>query len=127
MPTFYSRFERALRKAATTEAAGRLQGETPVVVADIATPATTRTAPAKFELFGPGDVQRLAPAAITRRFPAPNCSDAEVTKMALVEFADHDLPWRYTPRIAAAELRPWICWSSASALMATSCCGLTAA
>ncbi|MDM0109868.1 hypothetical protein QTH97_33490 [Variovorax sp. J22R24] len=108
MPTFYSRFERALRKAATTEAAGRLQGETPVVVADIATPATTRTAPAKFELFGPGDVQGLAPAAITRRFPAPNCSDAEVTKMALVEFADHDLPWRYTPRIAAAELRPWI-------------------
>lgn len=108
MPTFYARFEKALRKSATVEATGRLQGETPIVLADVANPAITRTAKAKYELFGPGDVQKLAHGAITRRFPAPSCSDAEVTKAALVEFADHDLPWRYTPKVASAELRPWL-------------------
>ena len=108
MPTFYARFEKALRKSATVEATGRLQGETPIVLADVANPAITRTAKANYELFGPGDVQKLTHGAITRRFPAPSCSDAEVTKVALVEFADHDLPWRYTPEVAGAELRPWL-------------------
>jgi hypothetical protein len=109
VPRFYSRFEKALRKSATAAAGGRLQGATDIVVADVANPALTKTAQAQYELFGPGDVQRLAAGAITRRFPAPNVSDAEVTKIALVEFAEKDLPWRYTPRLAAAgELRPWL-------------------
>lgn len=108
MTTFYSRFEKALRKSATTESSGRLQGTTGVVIADVANAADTRTAQAQYELFGPGDVQRLAAGAITRRFPAPNSGDAEATKTALVEFAAADLPWRYTPRAAGTELRPWI-------------------
>jgi hypothetical protein len=107
MAHFYSRYEKALRKTATTEASGRLRGTTDVVIADVDT-AGTEIAPANYELFGPGDVQRLAPGAITRRFPAPNSSDAEVTKVALVEFAAHDLPWRYTPHVAGTELRPWL-------------------
>lgn len=108
MTTFFSRFEKALRKSATAAASGRLQGSTDVILADVANPAVTKTAKAPYELFGPGDVQRLATGAITRRFPAPNASDAEVTKLALVEFAAADLPWRYTPRLAAADLRPWL-------------------
>lgn len=108
MTTFYARFEKALRKSATVEAAGRLQGQTDVAIADVANAAITKTANAQYQLFGPGDVQRLAAGAITRRFPSPNSSDAEVTKVALVEFAAPDLPWRYTPRIAGAELRPWL-------------------
>jgi hypothetical protein len=109
MMTFYSRFEKALRKSATAAAAGRLQGSTDVNLADVANPATTKIAKAQYELFGPGDVQRLAAGAITRRFPAPNASDSEVTKLALVEFADFDLPWRYSPMLAAGgELRPWL-------------------
>jgi hypothetical protein len=106
--TFYSRFEKALRKSVTGEAAGRLQGSTGVVIVDVDNAAITKTAQAKYELFGPGDVQRLATGAITRRFPAPNASDAEATKVALVEFAAHDLPWRYTPRLSGAALRPWV-------------------
>jgi hypothetical protein len=107
--TFYSHFEKALRKSATSATAGRLQGSTDVILADVANPAVTSIAKAPYELFGPGDVQRLAADAITRRFPAPNASDAEVTKLALVEFAAPDLPWRYTPRLAGpGELRPWI-------------------
>lgn len=109
MNTFYSRFDKALRKTATTAGGGRLQGSTDVVLADVANPAVTRIAKAPYELFGPGDVQRLAAGAITRRFPAPNASDAEVTKLALVEFAAQDLPWRYTPELAGAgDLRPWL-------------------
>jgi hypothetical protein len=107
--TFYSHFEKGLRKSATAAAGGRLQGATDVILADVANPAVTKPAKAPYELFGPGDVQRLAAGAITRRFPAPNASDAEVTKLALVEFSAKDLPWRYTPALAgAAGLRPWI-------------------
>lgn len=108
MPNFYSRFEKALRKSATEEAAGRLKGQTDVVVADVVNPAVTKTAKAQYELFGPEDVRGLAAGAITRRFPTPYASDAEVTKVALVEFAAADFPWRYTPRLAGAELRPWV-------------------
>ena len=108
MTTFYSRFEKALRKSATAAAAGRLQGSTDVVLADVANPAVTKIAKAPYELFGPGDVQRLAAGAITRRFPAPNASDAEVTKLALIEFAASDLPWRYTPQLAGATLKSWL-------------------
>src|SRR6185295_272040 len=44
-----------------------------------------------------------------RRFPAPGASDAEETKLALVEFAASDLPWRYTPAAARGNvLRPWL-------------------
>jgi hypothetical protein len=105
--TFYSRFEKALRTSANVESSGRLQGKADVVITGVANAAETRTAQAQYELFGPGDVQRLAGGAITRRFPAPHSSDAEVTKAALVEFGAPDLPWRYTPRIAGTELRPW--------------------
>jgi len=108
VPNFYSRFEKALRQSATSESSGRLKGETDVVIAAEENPADTRTAPAHYELFGPGDVKRIAAGAITRRFPAPNSRDAEVTKVALVEFAATDLPWRYTPRVAVDDLRPWI-------------------
>ena len=83
MRTFYSRYEKALRKTATTEVSGRLQGTTDVAIEDFASPPATKTPKANYELFGPGDVQRLAAGAITRRFPAPNSSDAEVTKTAL--------------------------------------------
>ena len=108
MNHFFSHAEKALRQSATTAASGRLQGATDVTLADLKTPATA-TAKAKYELFGPGDVTRLAGGAITRRFPTPNSSDAEITKLALVEFAAEDLPWRYTPQLASgSELRPWI-------------------
>lgn len=110
MATFYARYERALRITATAATvSGRLQGSVSMTVADLANGADTRVAPATFELLGPGDVDRLAPGAITRRFPSPGTSDAEETKLALVEFAASDLPWRYTPEVpSGAVLRPWL-------------------
>jgi hypothetical protein len=107
--TYFSRAEKALRIGATTVVAGRLQSTVPVGIADLANPADTRSIDTDYELFGPGDVQRLAVGAIVRRFPAPGSSDAEQPKVALIEFSAVDLPWRYTPRAAAgAVLRPWL-------------------
>ncbi|SEF01877.1 hypothetical protein SAMN05519104_7798 [Rhizobiales bacterium GAS188] len=109
MRTFTSHFEKALRVSALAAINGRLQGVANVVLADVANPAITRTAPAPYELFGPGDVKRLAAGAITRRFPAPGASNAEATKLALVEFPEPDAPWRYTPeRPVDGRLRPWL-------------------
>jgi len=76
MRHFYSRYEKALRKSAKTEVSGRLQGTTDVVIEDFASPPATKKPEAKYELFGPGDVQRLAAGAIARRFPMPNSHDA---------------------------------------------------
>jgi hypothetical protein len=108
--SFYARYEKALRvSAGPAVTGGRLQGAAAVSLADLSNAGDTRAAAAPFELFGPGDVQRLAATAITRRFPTPGASDAEETKLALVEFAAADLPWRYTPAAATgAVLRPWL-------------------
>lgn len=87
MAVFYSHVEKALRAKATGPVAGgRLQGDAPVTLAALGNPAVTRPTGAPYELFGPGDVERLAAGAITRRFPAPGASDAEEKKLALVEF-----------------------------------------
>ena len=108
MPTYFARDEKALRIAAMPPVVnGRLQGTAAVDIADLNNAADKRSAPAQYELFGPGDVVRLGGGAITRRFPAPGSSDAEETKVALVEFGAIDLPWRYAPEAAAGErLRP---------------------
>lgn len=110
MATFVSRYEKALRLAGTGGTVdGRLQGSAPVLLGDVTNPSVTRAVPAPFELFGPGDVLRLGAGAITRRFPVPAAGDAEETKLALVELAAADFPWRYTPSPAAgAVLRPWL-------------------
>ena len=101
-------FDRALRTMATSAAGGRLAAAIPVTVSELTGP-DVRTVPGPFQLMGPGDVARLAPGAIVRRFPTPGASDAEETKLAHVEFAAVDLPWRYTPRMPAADrLAPWL-------------------
>lgn len=108
--TFFARYETGLRRTATGAlVAGRLQGALSVSLTDLEDPGVQSPGTAAFELFGPGDVERLGPGAVTRRFPAPGAGDAEESKLALVELAAPDLPWRYTPRVAAgAVLRPWL-------------------
>lgn len=90
---------------------GRLQAQAPIALQDVLTGAPGNGA-GPFELFGPGDVARLAPGVISRRYPAPGAIDAEETKRALVEFAGEDLldlPWRYSPETDAGQgIRPWL-------------------
>jgi hypothetical protein len=61
-------------------------------------------------LFGPGDVAGLDARAIIRVAPKPGELDAEPNEFPLVEFAEPDLPWRYTPAVAnaASRVRPWL-------------------
>ncbi len=105
---YYARFERALRRGGTEQAGGRLKAEISISLTDLAG-ADPHKVEAEFELMGPGDVDRLLPGAIVRRFPAPGSSDAEETKLPFIEFSSADLPWRYTPKPASGEkLEPWL-------------------
>jgi hypothetical protein len=111
---YYSWQVSQLRHATTGElVAGRLQAAASITVEEVGVNAPqSATAPAPFELFGPGDVQRLASGVITRRFPAPGTFDAEETKRALVEFSRADtldLPWRYSPDAGTPDrIKPWL-------------------
>lgn len=99
--------------AADPAVGGRLQAALPVTLTDADSGATAGGA-TPFELLGPGDVIGLDPLAITLRYPRPGASNAEATKAAHVEFAEPDLPWRYTPAAtttnltAMGKLPPWL-------------------
>ena len=107
---------------------GRLQGTADVTCLPIvANPADTKTANAPYELFGPGDVKRLAAGAITRRFPAPGASNAEETKLALVEFAAHGsaVALHAGGRRCGEACGRGSCWWWATARPTRSSCGRT--
>jgi len=69
-----------------------------------------RPLPIQLPLLGPGDVTGLDPRAVIRVAPKPGELDAEPNELPMVEFAEPDLPWRYTPAVADANrrLRPWL-------------------
>jgi hypothetical protein len=59
---------------------------------------------------GPGDVIGLDARTIRRTWPKPDAEDAEPNYFPLVELADPDLPWRYTPAASSGDrLVPWLC------------------
>lgn len=64
---------------------------------------------APFTLIAAADVAGLQMRALLRTAPAPFTRDAETTKMVHVDFADEDLPWRYTPEPNnPIHIRPWL-------------------
>jgi hypothetical protein len=61
-------------------------------------------------LRGPGDIVGFDATAVRRTWPAAGSDSAEPNYFPLVEFADADLPWRYTPDATAGDhLLPWMC------------------
>lgn len=105
---YFARSERALRASGTTAADGRLSAAIDIELTDH-NGVGARQIPSPYQVMGPGDVARLAPGAVVRRFPAPGCSDAETSKLAFVELAAIDLPWRYTPQLPdGMKLAPWM-------------------
>lgn len=61
-------------------------------------------------LRGPGDIIGFDATAIRRTWPAAGAEAAEPNYFPLVEFAEADLPWRYTPDATSGDrLAPWIC------------------
>jgi hypothetical protein len=73
------------------------------------TTPTAVTANPKLTLVGPGDIVGLDTRVIVRAWPKPDDNDAEFGSLALVEFDQADLPWRYTAAAANnGQLRPWM-------------------
>jgi hypothetical protein len=69
-----------------------------------------RPVPVTLPLAGPGEIGSLHPRAVVRVAPKPGEADAEPNELPFVDFAEPDLPWRYTPAKAdaAGRLRPWM-------------------
>ncbi|MEU2870542.1 hypothetical protein ABZ769_15260 [Streptomyces olivoreticuli] len=69
----------------------------------------TGSADTPFFFLGPADVQGLLPGAVSTSYPRPGEPQAEVTMCPYAEFADADLPWRYSPEgQSATGMRPWL-------------------
>lgn len=95
-------FDRAVRQG--TRLAGRLA----LTLTDT---ATGQTAPgdAPFTLMAAADIGGIKPEAVKHMAPAPFARDAETTKLVHLDLWDPDLPWRYSPRLAAGDrLDPWL-------------------
>ena len=88
---------------------GRLRGTVTLTIQNTEPPNESVSAPVTFDIMGPGDVQALKPGAVVHVVPPPGTADAEGEKCVHVDLAAPDLPWRYTPQLAAgARLRPWL-------------------
>ncbi|MEV0544373.1 hypothetical protein [Nocardia salmonicida] len=107
MAEFRSWDQTELRSHADIEGGARLRGKA-AVSAKVDITDQTISGDTEFELLGPGDVRALCREAITRRYPTPSATDAEETKVALIELRSPDLPWRYTPYAPHGTLRPWL-------------------
>src|SRR5262245_10427215 len=57
----------------------------------------TATVPFVFDLVTPGHVVGIEPGIVTRAWPKAGVTDAETDYFPVVEFADADFPWRYSP------------------------------
>ncbi|WP_030231457.1 hypothetical protein [Streptomyces sp. NRRL S-350] len=92
----------------TTTGGGRARGEVKLSATASGGPPTTGSV--RFALYGPADVQGLLPGAVTARYPRPGESQAEVVYCPYAEFAEPDLPWRYSPAGAGpdGQMRPWL-------------------
>jgi hypothetical protein len=61
-------------------------------------------------LAGPGDIVGFDAGSVRRTWPTSGATDAEPNYFPLVELAQADLPWRYTPVPTSGErLTPWLC------------------
>ncbi|MFI9588156.1 hypothetical protein ACIHCQ_41695 [Streptomyces sp. NPDC052236] len=90
-------------------ASGRLTGHVDVTLRNTEPPRESIGETLAFDLLGPGDVAELKPGGVLHMMPPPGTADFEETKCVYTELSAADLPWRYTPELAAGRtLRPWI-------------------
>ena len=85
----------------------RLSGTLTLTLSDDAG-GVPRKGDAPFTLMSAADVGGLKAGAILRTAPPAFARDAETTKLVHVDFAEPDLPWRYTPRTNTPNIRPWL-------------------
>src|SRR5215468_3880397 len=64
----------------------------------------------QIRLLGPGDITSMDESAVIRTDPRDGANAFEPNYLAMVELAQPDLPWWFTPAAPdGAKLRPWIC------------------
>lgn len=89
--------------------AGRLSAALQLTASDADHPSDSATRTIVYDLFGPGDVTGLAPAAVLHTYPSPGAANVEIDKAVYAELAAADLPWRHTVALPQGKaLRPWI-------------------
>ncbi|MGD0298385.1 MAG: hypothetical protein ABSE86_14870 [Bryobacteraceae bacterium] len=97
-----------LRRGAARFIGGGAAAQTPVSVA-LQVGGHPVTSPT-MALHGPGDIISFDASAICRVWPLAGATDAEPEYLALIEFDQPDLPWRFTPAAPAGDqLAPWLC------------------
>lgn len=86
----------------------RLTGKLKLTLTDTDT-GQSADGDAPFTLMAAADIGGLKPGAIKHMAPAPYVRDAETTKLVHLDLWDSDLPWRYSPLLAAGDrLAPWL-------------------
>ncbi len=108
--TFWGWARGALAARANQVQDGRLQGAITLTAATSAG-GPPLSAPLSYQLLGPRDVRALQHGAIRQRYPAPNAVAVESDYCAHVEFAEVDLPWRYSLAADPGRpdaLKPWL-------------------
>ncbi len=61
-------------------------------------------------LHGPGAIVSFDPSSVCHVWPLAGSTDAEPEFLALIEFDQPDLPWRFTPAAPSGDqLAPWLC------------------
>lgn len=108
--TFLPHAQSSLASLAETPTSGgarlRLPYEVEIARDGVATGARI---PVASDLIGPGDVQTVDRAVITRVEPKPGLRGFEPNYFPHIEFRDADFPWRYSlDRRTGAQKTPWI-------------------
>jgi hypothetical protein len=89
--------------------AGRLTARLQLTASDLDKPTDSASRTITYDLFGPGDVTGLAPAAVVHTYPSPGARNVEIEKAVYAELGAPDLPWRHTVALPQGKaLRPWL-------------------
>lgn len=93
--------------------ASRIKGQATTNFASLPVSLTVNGVPLagpSVRLIGPGQIAALDPQAIVRTDPRSGAATFEPNYMAMVELAQPDLPWMFTPSEPLnGRLQPWIC------------------
>jgi hypothetical protein len=117
--SFLPWLRRGITRHLVAPAAGATRASIDVVLRVTQDGGTPRDVQRAMQLAGPGDVRGLDGRSVRRTWPRPDVVDAEPNLLALVEFHQCDLPWRFTPEapstagstaaVPTGQLRPWMC------------------
>jgi hypothetical protein len=105
--TFFNNAHANVFDKVTGQDNGRAVATINLTLRDDLTGETAGPAPLRLHLMGPADVSGLQESAIVHTAPKPWSRDNETTKLAHVDLAEIDVPWRYSFELQPRP-KPWI-------------------